>query len=218
MSDILYMAWRYLAYHKVKSVILVVSITLIIYLPIGLKVVVDQSAESLTARAASTPLIIGVKGSPLELVLNTLYLESDVPATMPYGESTRVSEYGLATAIPVYTRFRAGKHPIVGTTLDYFDFRGLEVAAGRTMSMLGECVLGATAAERMGVAPGGAVISSPESVFDLAGVYPLKMQVTGVLASVRPGVSGRFCNLRQSASTQLPMTIANAKFSQYSMP
>ena len=182
MSDILYMAWRYLAYHKVKSVILVVSITLIIYLPIGLKVVVDQSVESLTARAASTPLIIGVKGSPLELVLNTLYLESDVPATMPYGESTRVSEYGLATAIPVYTRFRAGKHPIVGTTLDYFDFRGLEVAAGRTMSMLGECVLGATAAERMGVAPGGAVISSPESVFDLAGVYPLKMQVTGVLA------------------------------------
>ena len=72
MKDTLYMAWRYLTHHKVKTVILVLSIALIIYLPIGLKVVVDQSADSLTARAESTPLIIGVKGSPLELVLNTL--------------------------------------------------------------------------------------------------------------------------------------------------
>jgi putative ABC transport system permease protein len=181
MRDILYMAWRYLLYHKVKSVILVVSIALIIYLPIGLKVVVDQSAQSLTARAESTPLIIGTKASPLELVLNTLYFESDVPATMAYSESTRAEKYGMATAIPVYTRYRSGKYPIVGTTLDYFDFRGLEVGSGRNMSMLGECVLGATAAERMGVVAGGTVISSPESVFDIAGVYPLKMRVTGIL-------------------------------------
>ena len=182
MRDILYMAWRYLAYHKIKSVILVISITLIIYLPIGLKVVVDQSAESLTARAEATPLIIGAKGSPLELVLNTLYFESDVPATMPYSESTRVSDHGLATAIPVYTRFRSGKHPIVGTTLDYFNLRDLEIAAGRNMTILGECVLGATASERIDVEPGGSVISSPESVFDIAGVYPLKMRVAGVMA------------------------------------
>ena len=80
MTDVLYMSWQYLAHHKVKTTILVVSITLIVYLPIGLKVVVDQSADSLTARAEATPLVIGAKGSPLELVLNTLYFESDVPA------------------------------------------------------------------------------------------------------------------------------------------
>jgi putative ABC transport system permease protein len=181
MKDIIYLAWRYLAFHKVKTAILLLSITLIFFLPIGLKVVVDQSAASLTARAEATPLIIGAKGSPLELVLNSLYFESDVPARMSYAEATRAGAYGLATAIPLYTRFRSGRHPIVGTTLDYFDFRELSVAEGRQMAMLGDCVLGARAAELLHVGPGGYVVSSPESVFDIAGVYPLKMKVTGVL-------------------------------------
>jgi putative ABC transport system permease protein len=49
------------------------------------------------------------------------------------------------------------------------------------MAMMGECVLGCRAAEDAAVGPGGHVLSSPESVFDLAGVYPLRMKVVGVL-------------------------------------
>jgi putative ABC transport system permease protein len=49
------------------------------------------------------------------------------------------------------------------------------------MAVLGECVVGARAAASLGVGPGDSVISSPESVFDLAGVYPLKLRVAGVL-------------------------------------
>jgi putative ABC transport system permease protein len=69
----------------------------------------------------------------------------------------------------------------VGTSLDYFGFRGLRVAEGRQMAILGECVLGAQAARLLEAGPGDSVVSSPESVFDLAGVYPLKMKVVGVL-------------------------------------
>ena len=90
MSDVLYLAWRYLAYHKIKTAILVTSITLILYLPVGLRVLVDQSSEQLTARAGSTPLIVGAKGSPLELVLNSLYFGSDMPESLPHAEATRV--------------------------------------------------------------------------------------------------------------------------------
>ena len=115
MKDTLYMAWQYLTHHRVKTVILVLSIALIIYLPIGLKVIVDQSSDSLTARAESTPLVIGAKGSPLELVLNTLYFKSETPEVMEYAEADRISGYE-ATAIPVYARFRADKQPL--TTLN----------------------------------------------------------------------------------------------------
>ena len=182
MKQSLYLAWRYLAYHRIKTAILVTSIALIVFLPVGLQVLVSQSAEQLTSRAEATPLVVGAKGSPLELVLNTLYFESDTPETMQYAEVTRVTHSGLATPIPLYTRFQARKHPIVGTTLDYFAFRGLKIASGRNMAVLGECVVGAEVAKALGVKPGGHVVSSPENVFDLAGVYPLKMRVTGVLA------------------------------------
>ena len=49
------------------------------------------------------------------------------------------------------------------------------------MAGLGECVLGATVAAELGLAPGDSVVLSSESVFDLAGVYPLKLRVVGVL-------------------------------------
>ena len=181
MKEALYLAWRYVAYHRVKAAILIASITLIVFLPIGLNVLVGQSADELTARAEATPLLVGAKGSPLELALNSLYFEAELPALTTHAEATRVDDSGLAGAIPLYVRFHARDHPIVGTTLDYLDFRGLRVADGRQMAVLGECVLGAQAARTLEVGPGDSVVSSPESVFDIAGVYPLKMRVVGVL-------------------------------------
>jgi putative ABC transport system permease protein len=126
-------------------------------------------------------LLVGARGSALELVLSSLYFESDPPELTSYAESLRVKDAGLATAIPLYVRFHVQRQPIVGTSLEYLSFRGLTMARGRRMAMLGECVLGAEAARSLGVDVGDTVISSPESVFDVAGVYPLKMPVVGVL-------------------------------------
>jgi len=182
MKGILYLGWRYLTYHWVKAVILISSITLILFLPAGLRVLVQQSRSQLTLRAQSTPLVIGAKGSPLELVLNACYFSSKVPEFIPYGHVEEVLQSGLATAIPLYVRFHAQNHPIVGTSLDYFDFRDLHIAVGRQMSRLGDCVVGAELAREQGIQPGDTIISSPENVFDLAGVYPLQMKVAGILA------------------------------------
>lgn len=182
MRDILYMAWRYLAFNRVKTIILVLSVMLIVFLPAGLKILVGQSAASLTARAMATPLVVGAKGSPLELVLNSLYFESETPPVISYAEAQRVTETGLATPVPLYTRFRARGFPIVGTTVDYFDLRNLTLSQGRKMAMLGECVVGSEVAARLALGVGASIVSSPESVFDLTGVYPLKMRIAGVLA------------------------------------
>jgi putative ABC transport system permease protein len=181
MKDVLFLAWRYLAHNRVKTGVLVGSIMLIVYLPVALRVLVGQSAKELTSRAEATPLLVGAKGSPLELSLSSLYFESDMPEWTTYSEAGRIAESGLAQAIPLYVRFRVRSQPIVGTSIEYFDFRGLSIAEGRTMATLGECVLGAKAAERLQVGTGDTVITSPESVFDIAGVYPLKMRIVGVL-------------------------------------
>ena len=175
--------------------VLVASITLILFVPAGLRVLVSQSEAQLTARAEATPLLVGTKGSPLELVLELALLRADVPERMPLrARPQRVRDTGLALAIPLYVRFRARDDPIVGTTLDYFGFRGLG-SPRRRITRLGDCVLGARVADGARLGPGDHVVSSPETVFDLAGVYPLKMRVTGVLAPA--GDAGRRGGLRR---------------------
>ena len=181
MNNTFYLAWRYLSYHRWKTTILILSVTLIVFLPVGLNVLVEESAAQLTARAKSTPLLIGATGSPLELTLNSLYFDGVTPPLLPYTETDATRATGLAKPIPLYVRFNVQGQPVVGTTLDYFDWRGLRIAAGRQLAVIGEAVLGAGAAKALGVGVGDSVISSPETVFDLAGVYALKMQVVGVL-------------------------------------
>ncbi len=48
MNDILFMAWRYLRYHWIKTLVLLASISLVLFLPLGLQVIVKQGAEPLT--------------------------------------------------------------------------------------------------------------------------------------------------------------------------
>ena len=177
----LYVAWQYLRFHKVKAAVLIAALTLVIYLPLAVHILVRASEVQMLDRSQATPLILGQKGSALDLVMNTLYFASKPPEPIPMGEADRIDETGFAFAIPIYNRYTARGFPIVGTTLDYVSFRGLEVASGRMLAVLGECVLGAAVADRLGLGPGDALISTPENPFDLAGVYPLKMQVVGVL-------------------------------------
>ncbi len=181
MIDSLYIAWRYVCFHRYKTAILVASITLMVYLPAGVDALVDDSAEQLRRRAMATPLLIGTKGSETDLVLNSLYFESEAPVASKMSAVDRVRRSKLATAIPLHVQFQARGRPIVGTSLDYFRFRKLEIARGRQFAMLGECVVGHDAARTLGLSPGDALLSSPENVFDLAGVYPLKMHVVGIL-------------------------------------
>lgn len=183
MGGALYLGWRYLAHHRFKSSILIASITLMLFLPAATRLLVEDSATALTARANQTPLIIGARGSELELVLNTLYFHAESPSEIPNSALTEAQATGFAAVIPIHSRFHAQGAPIVGTSLNYFDFRGLRIADGRQMGLLGECVIGANVAARLGLRPGDSIISSPETVFDIAGVYPLKMRIAGVLAA-----------------------------------
>lgn len=181
MLETLYIAWKYACFNKGKTIILVASITLTSFLPLSLQFLLERSEEALVARAASTPLIVGAKGSALDLVMNTLYFTDEIPETISMNSVERLSDADLATPIPMYVRFRARGYPIVGTTLDYFDARGLRIVQGRSLAILGECVLGAQVAAELGLRPGDYLVSSPENLFDIAGVYPLKMRVVGVL-------------------------------------
>lgn len=178
----LVLAVAYLRHHWGRTLVLVLTTALVLTVPTVTRTLLDGTEGALTARAEATPLLLGARGSRTDLVMAAAYFSDDAPEPTTMATADAVWDSGLGIAIPLHTAFEAGGHRIVGTSLDYLDTRGLEVAEGRRFAILGEAVLGAGAAETLGVGVGGTILSSPENLFDLDGVYPLEMTVAGILA------------------------------------
>ena len=178
----LYLAWRYIHYHRLKSGMIVLALCILLYLPLGLNQLVQQAQNHLMDRAVATPLLLGPRGSALDLVIDALYFQHREQHPIPYSTRNTLQTRNPGKHIPVYSRFNAQGHTIIGTHLEYFDFRKLQMQQGHSLSQLGECVLGATVAKDLALNVGGTLTSSPENVFDLAGAYPLKMHIAGILA------------------------------------
>lgn len=192
MKNALFLAWKSLLWHRGRSVTILLSLVITVWLPITVRMVLDQFRREISERANATPLVLGAKGSRIDLALHALYFDTLPPAstTMAEAESIndRSSESAPAISIPLHVRHRTQSGPgvegsvIVGTSPEYFEFRNLHISHGRMISLLGECVVGSNVARRMQLSPGDSLLSAPRNAFSLAGDYPLRMQVAGVLA------------------------------------
>lgn len=181
MNGILRLTLRYLVYNKLKTITLILCVSLSLLLPVLLQFGVTQFEQELLARARTTPLIAGAKGSRFDLALESMYFSQAELEPITMQEVETIQETGYALPIPLALHFTAQGSPIVGTTLDYFEFRKLTIAEGAGLKRLGDCVVGANVAENLQLTPGDRLMSDPLNVFDLSGNYPLKMQVVGVL-------------------------------------
>lgn len=182
MKNNLLLAWRYICFHRGSTSVLVVALSLTLFLPLAAQVGMLRFQEHSLQRAASTPLILGARGSRFGLAIHALYFRGESPTTFHLQESLRIQESGLAETIELHTRFRARGAAIVGTTKRYFELRRLRLSSGQPIRRLGDCVVGAAAASRMGIKPGDRLLSESDNLFNLSGPTPLNMRVTGVLA------------------------------------
>lgn len=177
----LFLAFSYLRYHWARSLVLTLVTALILFVPIATQILLSSSERALVARGESTPLLLGSRGSQLDLTMAAIYFSDESPDPVPMRELEAIWDSGLGIPIPVHTAFSTSGFRIVGTSLDYFDFRQLSMADGRGLSVLGDAVIGADVAEALGKGVGDTLLSSPENLFDLDGVYPLEMPIVGVL-------------------------------------
>jgi putative ABC transport system permease protein len=178
----LFLAYAYLRYHWARSLVLVLVTALILFVPVATQILLSSSERALVARGDTTPLLLGSRGSELDLTMAALYFSEERPDPVAMREVEAVWDSGLAMPIPLHTAFSSSGFRIVGTSLDYFDFRKLSIADGRGLTLLGDAVIGAEVAETLGKGVGDSLVSSPENLFDLDGVYPLEMPIVGVLA------------------------------------
>ena len=196
MRDSLYMAWQYLRRHQGTTAILIASMTLIFFLPSALVMVVDDATEHFRSRASSTPLLVGARGSALELVLGTLYFGEPQPELMRMSQVERIRKLDLGATIPLHAGIRSGKTAIVGTTPDYYALRKLGIARGRRLEIVGECLAGHKVAKELGIDVGSRLPISKKKAFVL-GDAPLRLHVVGVLAPTEtPDDEAIFVNLK----------------------
>lgn len=191
------LAWRYIAFYRVRTFILIAALTLTFFLPLATRWTIKRFEGRAMERASSTPLVVGAKGSRFGLAMNALYFRGESPELLPQAQLSRIEETKLAKTIPLFVRFRARGFAIVGTTNDYLQYRGLLVERGENLQRLGDCLLGARVASRLGLLPGDRLLSEPENLFDLSGPSPLNMRVAGILKPMgSPDDEIVLCNLK----------------------
>jgi putative ABC transport system permease protein len=175
-------AWRHLAYYWGRTAILAGAVALTVVLPVAIEVFVRLHASSVTARAASTPLLLGAKGSRFDLVLANLYYRGQVPDAVAMAQVAEIAATGYADPIPIYAAHQAGGYAVVGTVPEYFAFRQLRCRQGHLPLRLGDAVIGHEVAVRSALQPGDTLLTERAHTFDLAAGYPLRLNVVGVLA------------------------------------
>jgi hypothetical protein len=126
--------------------------------------------------------VIGAKGNEFDLTLSSLYFRGQVREPIKAGELDRLRQRGYGLAVPLYVAHSAGRSPVVGTGIESFDARGLRVASGRLPALIGEVVAGAEVARRLRLTIGDEVRSDLRNLYNLAGGYPLLLDVVGTLA------------------------------------
>jgi putative ABC transport system permease protein len=196
MRDSLYLAWQYTRYHRATTAVLIAAITLIIYLPAALEVIVDNAEQHFRSRANTTPLVVGMRGSSLELVLASLYFDKPYEDVMRMAQLQRIKKQKLGQAIPLHTRFETRNCAIVGTTTDYARLRNLKIVQGRMWSILGECVVGSRVADQLDLHVGSKLPVSTTTAFTLNNA-PLRLNVVGIFDSTEtPDDEAVFVNLK----------------------
>lgn len=173
---------KHALYHRPQTVILTFCLAVPIFVPLATAILIEVYETDLTARAASTPLVAGARGNRFDLTLAALYFRQREMDTIPFGKLDELQRAVRGIAVPIHSRFTARGWPVVGTSPEYFEQRGLRAVRGTLPLQLGDVVLGATVATDLDLGPGAALFSDPTELYDIAKPPALKMRVCGVLS------------------------------------
>jgi len=198
VTGLVYLASRHMLRRWGRSLVLIVCLAVAIALPLTSRVLVARFDRSLHARAATTPMVVGAKGSRFDLVFGAIYFRATDLGTTTMGRYDALRRERGIEAIPVHARFTVrGTTPIVATTLEYTERRGLRIADGRHTAFPGEVVLGRAAAQRLAAGVGDSLFSDQRRAYDITSAQAIKLHVVGVLAdSASPDDDAAFVDLQ----------------------
>ena len=146
-----------------------------------------QVEKSLTQNSRGIDLVVGAKGSPLQIILASIFHMDYPTGNIELSEAKKLARNRLIkNTIPLSLGDSYQGYRIVGTNYDYLDLYQVEVADGVRWERPLEVTLGAAVAQQLGLTIGDNFASSHGFMDDGLNVHDeQQFTVTGVLAPTR---------------------------------
>jgi putative ABC transport system permease protein len=159
--SIVALAWSYLRARPLGTLLNVVLLALGVG-TIGFVVIVDrQVGDSLNRDARGIDLVVGAKGSPMQLILAGVFQLDAPTGNIPLASAERLAKDPLIRrVIPMSLGDSFRGFRIVGTSPDYIELYGGRMASGRVWHDKMEAVLGASVAAYTGLGVGSRFVGS----------------------------------------------------------
>ena len=149
-------AWRSLGYRRLTTLLTVVAIAAGVALLFSMERVRSSARESFAATVAGIDLIVGARGSPINLLLYSVFHLGDAVNNVSATTWQALAQHPeVNVAIPLATGDSWRGHRVIGTTAGFFahyrygDQQRLTFAQGRAFTGLFEVVVGHDVARKL---------------------------------------------------------------------
>ena len=186
-----FMAWQYLKFRWLVSLLTIFGISTGVALVCAVLALRHESEKALSRDAGLYDLVAGGKGSPLQLVLSSVYHLDSPTGNIPYKEYERIrSDPRVEWAAPVGLGDNYLGYRIIGTEKHFFDLPDregnlfFELAEGDVFQDRFDVVLGSQVAQASGLEIGDSFFGT-HGLIEVAGAevhrdFPYR--VSGILA------------------------------------
>jgi putative ABC transport system permease protein len=121
----------------------------------------NQATERFERDARGVDLVVGAKGSPLQLILSSVFHVDQPTGNVPHSSLELLRrDPAVARAVPLALGDNLAGYRIVGTDESFAELYGTEIAQGRTFDAPLEAVMGADVAAQTGADLGQRFIGS----------------------------------------------------------
>jgi putative ABC transport system permease protein len=191
---------------KMTLTLLIISVAISVLLLIGIKQINAQLRRSFVQSVSGTDLIVGAKGSGIELILYSVFHLGKASYSMNYRQALEITNYAdVNWAIPISLGDTHQNYPVVATNDKYFSIYKYKLAKGRIFNDIFEVVIGSQAAHRLNYNLGDKIILMHGKKLGMAH-DDRPFTVVGVLDTTgKPTDDSLFINLESMTALHLDM-------------
>ncbi|MEM6644856.1 MAG: ABC transporter permease [Bacteroidota bacterium] len=180
--NLLSLSLSYLRKRKLTTFLNVLLLAIGIATIVVLLLFSTQAEESLTKNGDGIDLVVGAKGSPLQLVLSSIYHLDVAPGNIPVDEAEALLRNPqIKSAIPLALGDNYRGYRIVGTTPAYVDHYGATLAEGDLWDRTLDAVIGHWVATEQGLTLGDELVTNHGFSMDGEAHSETPLRVVGIL-------------------------------------